>query len=325
MGGHQPHPGLRQRRSQDRARGRPPCPCRSCLRTERSRAGPAEVRASVSIQDISPTGVFFFDSASTVDAVRLRGRNRPQLTAQPNPQSRITITSATRSTVSRDGRVRRTVDGDAVQRSAAEPRPHPDLEVRERPDRLAPESPLFSLPLNDTLSIGAAIVAVYGDASRAVEGGPISDYVWSDHQSAEVRVRHEGSGRDSRLRTRSRFADRPSSVSCEVVRAWCCLLSAGARIAAASWAVVGSAWDLPATLRELRRRDLPAAGGWAVVDVLRATCAGCRNADAYLPWFATERHGSVRLKYTLVRCSRPRWRKYLVRVAVVGDRARSPP
>jgi hypothetical protein len=151
--------------------------------------GPAEVRAFVSIQDISPTGEFFFDSASAVDAVRLQGRNRPQLTAEPNPHSRITITSATRSTVS--GTV--ACDEPLTVRLYSEAQQENGRTLTSRYGNTQIDCAgvtAFSLRLNDTLSIGAAIVAVYGDASRAVDGGPISDYVWSDHQSAEVRVRH---------------------------------------------------------------------------------------------------------------------------------------
>jgi hypothetical protein len=150
--------------------------------------GPAEVRAFVSIQDISPTGEYFFDTASAVDAVRLHGRNRPQLTAQPNPGSRITISSATRSAIS--GTV--ACDEPVTVQLYTEAQQSHGRTLTSRYGNGAIEcsgvTP-FDIRLNDTLSTGTTVVAVYGDASRAVDGSPISEYVWSDHQSAEVRVR----------------------------------------------------------------------------------------------------------------------------------------
>ena len=260
MGGHQPHPGLRQRRSRTvqggdhRVRA-----ARACERNAHESDQPKCARPFPS----SRTSAQPANSSSTRHprSTRCGCRAATVRNSRPNPiRSRGSRSPRPLRARSQGRSRRRTADGDAVQRSAAEPRPHPDLEVRNAQIDGAGVTG-SSLPLNDTPSIGAAIVAVYGDASRAVDGGPISDYVWSDHQSAEVRVRHEGSGRDSRLRTRP-LSDPPSTASANPTRAFDPVRRA--RSPRHPGQSSARRWDLPPTLRQLRRRHLPPAGACAV-------------------------------------------------------------
>jgi 4-amino-4-deoxy-L-arabinose transferase-like glycosyltransferase len=77
------------------------------------------------------------------------------------------------------------------------------------------------------------------------------------------------------------------------------MLAAALAVAAASWAVIGSAWIFPQLSANsdegvyLLQADALARGHLAPP-------APAADADVYLPWFAVERHGSYVLKYTPV-------------------------
>ncbi len=149
--------------------------------------GPAEVRADVEVIDFEPPGEEFFDYASTVAAVRLKGTVRPApIVVQPNPTSRISITGATSSTL-------------AITISCGEPaQVEVYAQVVQTKGRTINDAFAYQLldcngrtsitiPLEGRLTGGTAAAFVYATAYRVV--GEDYEFLWDDQQAAELRIR----------------------------------------------------------------------------------------------------------------------------------------
>jgi hypothetical protein len=148
--------------------------------------GPAEVRADVEVIDFEPPGEEFFDYASTIAAVRLKGTVRPAVVVQPNPTSRITINGATSSTL-------------AVTISCAEAaQVEVYAQVVQTRGRTINDAFAYQLldcdgrtsitiPLEGRLAGGPAAAFVYATAYRIV--GEDYEFLWDDQQAAELRIR----------------------------------------------------------------------------------------------------------------------------------------
>ncbi len=152
--------------------------------------GPAEVRAQIEVLDIDDNG-FFFDYASVVDLVRLRGVVRTEpIAIEPDPSSRIAITGASRTQLS----------GTVTCEEPATVSLYTDIQQQKGRTveygfgfgEIACDGlTSFDIPLEGSLGGGQAVASVYADAYRVV-GEPSLveyEYLWSDQQGASVRLR----------------------------------------------------------------------------------------------------------------------------------------
>jgi hypothetical protein len=152
--------------------------------------GPAVVRATVYVSDVVSPQEQFFDSASAVAGVRLRGALRPAPVAiEPSPGSRITITEVTRFALT----------GTVVCEDPAEVELWAEIQqTRGRTTSYGyglgtlPCDGLtdFTIPLDGDLTAGTAVASVYGTAYREIVSDPPGyELLWDDQQAASLRIR----------------------------------------------------------------------------------------------------------------------------------------
>lgn len=148
--------------------------------------GPATAEAAVEIYDFTPPDEFF-DFASARASVRLRGAQRAvPLEVVPNPGSRITITGASRTTLT--GVL--TCEGPAEVELGALVQQKRGRTLNEvyAFDQLACDgSTPFSLQLEGQLSGGSASAFMYATAYRVTEEE--YEFLWDDQQAASLRIR----------------------------------------------------------------------------------------------------------------------------------------
>jgi hypothetical protein len=148
--------------------------------------GPADVEAAVQVYDFT-TPDEFFDYASARTSLRLSGaEHATAFEVQPNPTSRITITGATRDSLTGVLMCEEAVEvelGALVQQSRGRTLDNVDGYLQLPCDGSTP----FTVALEDELGGGTASAFVYATAFRETEEE--YEYLWDDQQSASVRVR----------------------------------------------------------------------------------------------------------------------------------------
>ncbi len=158
--------------------------------------GPARVDAEISVHGYEPPD-YFYDYASATGEVRLSGElGGEAFDPEPNPDSRITIDSVTRSTIAGtvecDESVMVEISGYGVRKRGR------TLEQASGYDFIECEGTTpFTLDLamyGDGLPAGQAAVSVSAYAYRIIEMDDYDyyEYVWDDMQQASVRVRGSG-------------------------------------------------------------------------------------------------------------------------------------
>lgn len=148
--------------------------------------GPAQVEASVEVYDFTPDDEFF-DFATARTSVRLRGSQHATVfDAQPNPGSRITITGATRTTLTGILTCEEPVEAEV------------GAFLQQRRGRVIGEtsgyellscdgSTPFSIELDQPLGGGSAVAFVYATAFRVVDEE--YQFLWEDQQAASLNIR----------------------------------------------------------------------------------------------------------------------------------------